>query len=121
MSLNRVTSAGSSGPVAELSGSMPSGPQEQSLFFHDTWEEMTRHRRRQEGEAPYDHTLERVRFGSLLADSEVADLLLMARPVGEYIHIPSFRDGVEVYDRALIATANRGSVTLTGTTINRLY
>lgn len=105
--------------VDSLSGANPAGSQEQSLRFHDTWEEMTGRGGKRRRSLPGIHG-DAVRFGTILAEGDTADALFRYRFEFPPAGMPSLHAGAMIYDRANAAIQTGGYTRLIGVTVNRL-
>lgn len=104
--------------VVGLSGSNQVGPEEQSLRFSDTWDDLQQQepvrRRRQRP------VLQGIRFGSLLTTYEVGNLLMAYRTQHDIGAIPPIRLGAMLYETAMRAVLNGGVVNPLGTQLSRV-
>lgn len=104
--------------IAGLSGSNGVGPEEQSLRFSETWDDLHQQaptaRRRQRS------LLQGMRFGSLLTTYEVGNLLMSYRTQHDIGAIPPIRLGTMLYESAMRAVLNGGVVNPLGTQLSRV-
>lgn len=102
--------------VDGLSGANRSGPEDDSLLFGDTWEDMQKRRpqRRQRlGLHP-----DAVRFGDILASEGIGTLMLSYR-AQDMGFMPSLRFGAMLYEQAKAAVVTGGNLRPVGGQLNR--
>lgn len=117
--VNHASSPSSARGVDGLAAATSAGPQEHSLRFHDTWEEMTgKGSKRRRG--PLGMNGGAVRFGTILAEGATADALFRYRSEFPPTGMQSLQVGAMIYDRANAAIQTGGYASLTGGTLNRL-
>lgn len=102
--------------VPELAAPNRAGPEDESLRFSDTWDELQQQRHR-----PFRKrvpALEGVRFGDVLTSEEVSGTLVAYRAQHDTAFLPSLRLGTMLYERAMHVIDNRGAVRPLGGSLN---
>lgn len=104
--------------VDKLSAATPTGAEEDSFRFTDTWDELQHNRPRRR--APLGIHGDAVRFGSVLASEEVGAMMVSYRAQHESSFMPSLRIGAMLYDQARFAINSGGRARILGGQLNRI-
>lgn len=102
--------------VDGLSAANRSGPEDDSLQFADSWDDMQK--RRPQRRARLGLHPDAVRFGSILASESIGTLMLSYRAQDSGF-MPSLRFGAMLYEHAKTAIGSRGNLRMVGGQINR--
>lgn len=96
--------------VSELSMSTSVGPEDESLHYGETWDELDEQRRRhgQGGRAPAPTFRDGVRFGNILTTLDVSTALMTYRSTHDLIVPPLMRQGVDRYEGTMAAISQAG-------------
>lgn len=116
--LNHAGPVGGARQVDGLSASNRSGPEDESLRFSDTWDDLQQNRFKRR--AKLGLHADAVRVGNVLASEEIGAMLVSYRSVHEIGFVPSLRFGAMLYERSNAAIGTGGRMRDIGGQLNRV-
>lgn len=102
--------------VDSLWGTSPSGREDESFRFTDSWDDMQK--RRSPRRARLGLHPESVRFGDVLASESIGSMMLSFR-AQDLAGVPSLRFGAMIYERSKAAIITGGHLRTLGEQVNR--